>query len=69
MADGDWRICLKFVEINVQIGAANPRRINLDYNLPGTGLRLRDIEYFNVPDSTRSFTYRKHRRTNSRKKA
>jgi hypothetical protein len=43
MADGDRRICLKFVEINVQIGAANPRRINVDYNLPGTGLRLRDV--------------------------
>src|SRR5215471_89725 len=69
MADGDRWICLKFVEKNVQIGAANPRRIHLDYNLLGDGLRFWDIQYVYVPGSTRSFTYRKHKRINSRKKA
>jgi hypothetical protein len=61
MADRDRRISLKFVEIDVQVGAANPRRTHLDYNLPGAGLRFRDIQYVYVPGSTRSFTYRKHR--------
>jgi hypothetical protein len=58
MADRDRRMSLEFVEINVEVGTANPSRINLEHDLPSPSLRLPDLLYFDIPYSSRDFTDR-----------
>jgi hypothetical protein len=49
VADRYRRISLEFVEINVEIGAANSSRVDLEDNLSSPSPRLRDVLYFDVP--------------------